>query len=190
MPIPNKIFEEETLCFKCANACGNCSWSDSSFQPIPGWVALQTKVACRDGKLRYMDSYHVMACPMFQADKKFGPSEIHEDGFKPLLYAILNKMVRDYAVAQIKYEQTAGTDASIKHKMVINEIESYVRKPIFEDIVNVIELAVDGQKLLKLIRSDPHGVLERIKADPDNFRGKQAEEHEEVKHRRNCRKEN
>jgi hypothetical protein len=59
--------EQHTLCWGCANACGNCAWS-RSFQPVPGWEAKPTKInnnALRyDG--RYTPSFLVISCPEFE----------------------------------------------------------------------------------------------------------------------------
>lgn len=57
----------ETLCWKCANACGKCSWSDGSFTPVPGWKAMKTRLRV-DGPNRYTDSYIVEECQMFDDD--------------------------------------------------------------------------------------------------------------------------
>ena len=49
-----------TLCWECANATGNCSWSEDLI-PVEGWVAeYSTKTK--------EDSYRVIACPEFVRD--------------------------------------------------------------------------------------------------------------------------
>ncbi len=60
-----------TLCWKCANACGKCSWSDGTFMPVSGWKAKKTRLRVSDRKDdpdRYTDSYHVIECPQFEDD--------------------------------------------------------------------------------------------------------------------------
>lgn len=60
-----------TLCWKCANACGGCSWSDGSFTPVPGWKAKKMRLRVSDRKddpNRYTESYIVEECPMFDDD--------------------------------------------------------------------------------------------------------------------------
>lgn len=58
------MYHESTICWRCANACGGCSWS-ATFQPVEGWHAIKTQIeanrtaACRD-------SFRVMVCPQFK----------------------------------------------------------------------------------------------------------------------------
>ena len=61
----------QTLCWKCANACGKCSWSDGTFTPVEGWTAEQTSIREQHieyGKEHPIISYHVTACPLFEDD--------------------------------------------------------------------------------------------------------------------------
>lgn len=49
----------ETLCWMCARpGTGGCSW-DRELAPVPGWTARE---AMTDG----FQTYHVIACPLFQ----------------------------------------------------------------------------------------------------------------------------
>ena len=60
-----------TLCWDCANACGNCSWSDRTFTPVSGWKAKPTIVKGdhrKNGDVKIEDSFHVEACPLFKDD--------------------------------------------------------------------------------------------------------------------------
>lgn len=54
---------EESLCWKCKNTCGGCSWT-KGFVPVQGWTAKPTT-------LKYMDrldsSFMVIDCPKFEA---------------------------------------------------------------------------------------------------------------------------
>lgn len=59
---------KESICWKCAKACGDCSWSDGTFTPVEGWTAEHTKV--RNAKFCYIESYNVIACPLFESDEK------------------------------------------------------------------------------------------------------------------------
>lgn len=54
--------KSETLCWKCKNAYGNCSWS-KRFKPVDGWAAVPTKVNA--GYKGQMDSFLVTKCPEF-----------------------------------------------------------------------------------------------------------------------------
>lgn len=52
---------KSTLCWKCNNTCGGCSWS-KSFKPVKGWTA--KKANFKDcGEL--VESYLVIDCPKF-----------------------------------------------------------------------------------------------------------------------------
>ena len=51
-----------TLCWDCANAVGRCCWSDR-FEPVEGWDAVYDAEK---------DSYHVIACPLFERDAYCG----------------------------------------------------------------------------------------------------------------------
>lgn len=59
-----------TLCWKCARACGGCSWSDGSFTPVEGWKATPTVLRGDRGVFRHkmMRSYYVQECPLFEND--------------------------------------------------------------------------------------------------------------------------
>lgn len=150
----------ETLCFRCDNSCGKCSWS-ARFFPVEGWTATPTKIGT-NCKIKWLPSYFVTDCPKFQADKP-RVDRIHPDGFKPLLYAILNSMIRDYANAYVKYQENPKADDAIHKQRTMGEIESFCKSGFFEDIVDVLEIMADGPKLLELIRKDPLGTLERLR---------------------------
>ena len=54
------------LCWKCAKACGKCSWS-RDFTPVTGWVAERHDVAMwPEGKEAV--SYRIYECPEFEQD--------------------------------------------------------------------------------------------------------------------------
>lgn len=52
-----------TLCWDCAKACGDCSWSGHDHTPVPGWTA--TEVHKEDPA---DTSYIVTDCPLFMRD--------------------------------------------------------------------------------------------------------------------------
>ena len=68
-----------TLCWKCANACGGCSWSDGSFTPVQGWTARKTSVMVPRGKhgTGMTGSYMVEKCPLYEDDR--GKYKIGDD---------------------------------------------------------------------------------------------------------------
>jgi len=53
----------DTLCWKCANACGGCSWSDK-FKPVQDWNVTPTKLYVTKNKKT--NSYIVHECPCFK----------------------------------------------------------------------------------------------------------------------------
>lgn len=63
---------QHTLCWDCANACGNCSWSRRDPMPVDGWVATPTKIKLRNPDHQYgeahSNSYIVRSCPQFKRD--------------------------------------------------------------------------------------------------------------------------
>lgn len=59
-----KFSELGQLCWRCANACGGCSWS-KSFEPVTGWTADPVSVFNHAGEV---DSYRIYDCPEFVPD--------------------------------------------------------------------------------------------------------------------------
>ena len=62
-----KGFEPKTtLCWDCAKACGECSWSNHwDHSPVPGLKAEQTYLKVNGGD---DISYRVIECPEFEPD--------------------------------------------------------------------------------------------------------------------------
>lgn len=58
------------ICFDCQNACGGCSWSEK-FEPVPGWTAKKVtqKTHLHKGAVRWIETYHITACPEFVKDE-------------------------------------------------------------------------------------------------------------------------
>lgn len=70
---------KSNICFDCKRACGGCSWSEVDdktgkvkFEPVPGWIAEPTKLYLGEahGVRKYGDTYKVMACPLFEEDRR------------------------------------------------------------------------------------------------------------------------
>lgn len=53
----------ETICWKCQNACGGCSWS-RRLEPVKGWKA--ERVVNKDIYDTKFKSYKVIECPEFK----------------------------------------------------------------------------------------------------------------------------
>lgn len=64
-----KGVRNETLCWRCKNACGNCSWS-AFFHPVKGWNAKKTKIKVSSEQLHETESYIVKSCPQFIKDER------------------------------------------------------------------------------------------------------------------------
>lgn len=59
-------YAANSLCWKCKNATGFCSWS-REFEPVQGWEAVKTIIKNQNGIL---ESYEVKKCPSFEKDKE------------------------------------------------------------------------------------------------------------------------
>lgn len=66
------------ICFSCQKSCGRCSWSGIDpvtkkprFEPVPGWTAKKVllKSWSHNSKSKYIETYHITACPEFEPDK-------------------------------------------------------------------------------------------------------------------------
>lgn len=149
--------KQEQLCAKCANACGGCRWSDDLL-PVEGWDAEPTKVYIDSGTP--MDSFLVKSCPMFKPDGPRHVKSLTDDAFFRLIYAMLFELVREYAHSYKTFmiDHKERSIAWIK----MDEIERYVKTPMFDEMLGVMKLPIDGPKLLEMIRADPLGVIKRV----------------------------
>ena len=59
--IQEKREREGQLCWRCKNACGNCSWS-RNFEPVEGWKASPYIVKDSMGDIH---TYEIVECPQF-----------------------------------------------------------------------------------------------------------------------------
>lgn len=175
----------DTLCWSCHNACGKCAWSAFGI-PVAGWTATETIVRGDRGPSRHklLDSFIVSECPQFKPDEPLRADKVTDEGFRHLLFALLCDLVWDYANAYVKLQAEPDDVTRIRSEQTMKEIESYVEKPLFGDIAYVLELMVDGPKLLELIKRDPLGVIDRLNANPKNARGPQKEKYENSKYRK------
>ena len=63
--------KQQTLCWDCRNALGQCSWSQHpNPQPVDGWEEIPTQVKISGKYGHTMQSYCVIRCPLFVPDKK------------------------------------------------------------------------------------------------------------------------
>ena len=149
--------KQKQLCATCGRACGGCRWSDELL-PVEGWNAEPSKIYI--DKRKPVDSFHVIECPQYIPDRKKNVDHLTNDAAYRLMYAILFAMVRDYANScrKLYIEKKPGALAYQKLK----EIESYVKTPMFDEMLGVLQFNTDGPELLEMIRADPLGVLQRI----------------------------
>ena len=67
--IREKVHKKETLCWKCAKACGGCSWSSKAHKPVTGWTAERRDIPVQNSSVP-VESYIVESCPEFVSDRK------------------------------------------------------------------------------------------------------------------------
>lgn len=157
----NKTVMANTLCAKCSNACGRCAWS-ALMIPVAGWTAKKTKInAQHNREPLFVETYRVIECPLFQADKEQHTETIRTDKVKTLIYAILIRAVSDYATYQIKLAKSAHPTAYLLQN--IREVERFLNAPMTADMLNVCGLGMDPQLIIDAVKADPHGVIERLR---------------------------
>lgn len=86
-----------TLCWRCGNATGGCSWS-RDFEPVPGWNALERPVMTKNGECR-AKSFLVLWCPEFRAESVkdwTARREINEEGLYRMIGQMLIEMKSEY----------------------------------------------------------------------------------------------
>lgn len=153
-----------SICRNCDKACGKCSWS-AIFMPVKGWDAEPTKINI-SGR-RAIDSFLVKSCPLFRADDARHTKTIRTDRVKPFGLALLVSAIRDYATATIKIERCRLTGKSpvkyARYLSTASQTEWWFNSPLGTDILDACGIKTDPNVLLQAIRSDPEGVLNRIK---------------------------
>ena len=92
----------ETLCWKCQNACGGCSWADKG-TPVDGWNA-KFRPILYAGKLRV--SYFVYECPKFKADKP-RPNEAEREELRIQYIKELKEMYKHLGTDKVQFHLSA-----------------------------------------------------------------------------------
>lgn len=157
--------DERTICEQCQNACGKCLWSALAL-PVKGWVAEPTIILRHHG--HGYNSFRVVSCPMFVKDDKEGYTQtIATDRVKPFCFGILLSAVRDYAHYLIKIDTAKKAK---KHTSALNSISYYAKReemwfysPLAIDICDICGIHADPEQIVKSVRADPLGVVERLK---------------------------
>lgn len=110
-----------TLCWDCEKCIGGCSWS-KDFKPVDGWKA--EAVTNSDNN----DSYLVRECPQFKTGKV--NTNLENDGFVRLTYAIIKQMVKEYKNNYITLKKTPmGITSAEKteRKIAVDEFNNVLR---------------------------------------------------------------
>ena len=82
--------QSQTLCWRCINATGGCSWSQELI-PIPGWEARKTYIENK------FYSYEVFACPEYQPGGcGRDPDEMMTQNCAELLETAMERARKDY----------------------------------------------------------------------------------------------
>lgn len=55
------------ICWRCAKACGGCSWS-ADLTPVPGWIAEKRSYPVEKGMKE--TSYIIRYCPEFEKEER------------------------------------------------------------------------------------------------------------------------
>lgn len=123
---------DQTLCWKCRNALGGCSWSDK-FEAVKGWKAEATTISNGCGEV---PSFIVRDCPQFCKDD--GKTEhIDDEGAQNLMLALYKLTIRDY-VTLLKRRETQACAGDIatasKTEVQIKHIERFLPRWLTEKI--------------------------------------------------------
>ena len=121
--VPNP---DPTLCWDCANATKPhvCPWVGKQ-EPVPGWKAKPHLV----GRFRWnpFESYHVMACPLFEEDAYCGGTledeeahhsfpHIDDDDVRNLAEAIIERWIDDWELLERGKLRTVKMDSQYVHR--------------------------------------------------------------------------
>ena len=126
--------EDQSLCWRCKNCFGGCSWSES-FEPVEGWSAERTIIQHFNAET---PSFLVRDCPLFAADD--GEREyVSDDGFHNLMVAIYKRAAQDYVLLLDRMDEPAYDPDGIaksKIKYQLSEIENLLPRWLTDKIKN------------------------------------------------------
>ena len=124
--------EDQSLCWRCKNCFGGCSWSES-FEPVEGWRAERTIIQHFNAET---PSFLVRNCPLFAADD--GEREyVSDDGFHNLMVAIYKRAAQDYILLLDRMDVPAYDPDGIaksKIKYQLSEIENLLPRWLTDKI--------------------------------------------------------
>ena len=130
----------KTICWRCANACGKCSWSGldekgkSLFKPVDGWDAEKITVRMWDGK-NYVPrtSYIVKHCPLFVDDSEKEDENVADH--KALNEKLTAEQARAIRQEFIPRSKTNGREAlSKKYGISRKTITDIVQRRTWRDV--------------------------------------------------------
>ena len=126
--------EDQSLCWRCKNCFGGCSWSES-FEPVEGWRTERTIIQHFNAET---PSFLVRDCPLFAVDD--GEREyVSDDGFQNLMEAIYKRAARDYVLLLDRMDEPAYDPDGIaksKIKYQLSEIENLLPRWLTDKIKN------------------------------------------------------
>ena len=124
--------EDQSLCWRCKNCFGGCSWSES-FEPVEGWRAERTIIQHFNAET---PSFLVRDCPLFAVDD--GEREyVSDDGFHNLMIAIYKRAAQDYVLLLDRMDEPAYDPDGIaksKIKYQLSEIENLLPRWLTDKI--------------------------------------------------------
>ena len=124
--------EDQSLCWRCKNCFGGCSWSES-FEPVEGWRAERTIIQHFNAET---PSFLVRDCPRFAVDD--GEREyVDNDGFQNLMEAIYKRAAQDYVLLLDRMDVPAYDPNGIakgKIKYQLSEIENLLPRSLTDKI--------------------------------------------------------
>lgn len=160
----NRMMVPVSICARCANCCGRCSWS-AMFVPVKGWDAEPTIINISG--VRSITSFLVKSCPMFRSDATRHTRTIRTDRVVPFCMALILSGIRDYSRSLIKVYECERTGKSpnkyARHISTVSQSEWWLRSPFVADMLDVCGIHAEPNALIEAIKADPKGVYERIK---------------------------
>lgn len=157
---PYKNADSSTLCSKCSNACGKCTWSAFG-APVDGWTAIKTVLNTQHNRdPQQIDTFKVIECPKYIPDVERHTPDFRSDKTITLIHAILLQAVRDYASYIVKRNNGKMTQFLMQN---IDEAERFFKSPFAGDMLHVCGLDMEPQLIIDAIAADPLGVIERLR---------------------------
>ena len=99
-----KCIKKETLCWKCAKACGGCSWSSLAHKPVTGWTAERRDLYIQNSSVP-VESYVVHDCLEYVPDGR--EHDAPKQDVPPLPESMVEEMISLRENAGLTYEKIA-----------------------------------------------------------------------------------